>query len=104
MILRELLKAFLSKIFLDNIEFILYDNTVYFDPDQALNIASVQMEKVIGQFGRIKPEIARRFEIDSDVFGFEFSVDAIKESYQSKPGSLRFFQDFRLSKRILLVC
>ncbi len=73
---KGILETFLDKIFLDKYEFILYDNTVYFDPDQTLTVKSDG--EVIGRFGKVRQEIARGFEIDSDVYGFEFSVDAIK--------------------------
>ncbi len=36
---KGVVETFLSKIFLDKYEFILYDNTLYFDPEQALKVA-----------------------------------------------------------------
>jgi phenylalanyl-tRNA synthetase beta chain len=32
----------------------------------------------LGHFGRINPEITRKFDINSDVYGFEFSVNELK--------------------------
>jgi len=69
-------EAYIDKIFLDNIEFILYDKTVYFDQDQVITIRV--KNQIFGNFGRIKPEISQQFDIDSDVYGFEFSVNVIK--------------------------
>jgi phenylalanyl-tRNA synthetase beta chain len=69
------IEAYLGKIFLDNFELILYDKTVYFDEDQVTNVR-VNNEK-LGYFGRIKPEVARQFGVDSDVYGFEFSINAL---------------------------
>jgi phenylalanyl-tRNA synthetase beta chain len=70
-------EAYLNKIFLDNFEFILYDKTIYFDQDQAI---AIQIKnKNLGYFGRIKPEIAKRFDVDSDVYGFEFFVNVLKD-------------------------
>jgi phenylalanyl-tRNA synthetase beta chain len=70
-------EAYLDKISLDNFELILYDKTIYFDQDQVINIR-VKNEN-LGYFGRIKPAIALGFDVDSDVYGFEFSVDALKK-------------------------
>lgn len=69
-------EAYLDKIFLDNFELILYAKTVYFDQDQAIGI-HVNNEN-LGYFGRIKSEIAQKFNVDSDVYGFEFSVNTLK--------------------------
>jgi phenylalanyl-tRNA synthetase beta chain len=75
---KGIVETFLSKISLDKYEFILYDKTFYFDPDQALNVEC--NGKVIGRFGKVRDEVVHGFEIDSDVFGFEFSVDEIKDN------------------------
>jgi phenylalanyl-tRNA synthetase beta chain len=69
-------EAYMNKIFLDNIDLILYDKTVYFDLDQAVAIQIKNQE--LGHFGRIKPGIAQQLGINSDVYGFEFSVNVIK--------------------------
>jgi len=74
---KGIVEAFFSKIFLDNIEFILYDKTVYFDRRQVMAIRS--SGDIIGSFGRIDGTITKRFEIDSDVYGYEFSVEVIKK-------------------------
>ena len=77
---KGIVEAFFSKIFLDNLEFILYDKTVYFDRQQVMAIRSGG--DTIGFFGKIDGEIVKRFEIDSDVYGYEFSVDVIKKHIQ----------------------
>jgi phenylalanyl-tRNA synthetase beta chain len=69
-------EAYLNKIFLDNFEFILYDKTVYFDQDQVIAVRIKNQN--LGHFGRIKQEISQQFDVDSDVYGFELSVNAIK--------------------------
>jgi phenylalanyl-tRNA synthetase beta chain len=74
---KGIVQAYLDKIFLDNFEFILYDKTIYFDQDQVVTIRI--KNQVVGQFGRIDPEIAQQFDIDSDVYGFELSVNALKD-------------------------
>jgi phenylalanyl-tRNA synthetase beta chain len=73
---KGVVEAFLDKIFLDKYEFILYDNTVYFEAGQTLGV-DIDNE-ITGYFGKIKTDIAARFDIDSDVYGYEFSVDVIK--------------------------
>jgi phenylalanyl-tRNA synthetase beta chain len=69
-------QSYLNKIFLDNIEFILYDKNIYFDSDQVIAIRIKNQN--LGHFGRINPEITKKFDIDSDVYGFEFSINAFK--------------------------
>jgi phenylalanyl-tRNA synthetase beta chain len=69
-------QSFMNKIFLDNIDLILYDNNVYFDSDQVIAIRI--KNHILGHFGRINPEITRKFDINSDVYGFEFSVNELK--------------------------
>ncbi len=83
-------ETYLEKIFLDKYEFILYDNTVYFDQDQVLGVKIGKNQ--LGQFGLIKEEISRHFDIHSNVFGFEFSVDLLKEH-------LNFTQFFEMFSR-----
>ena len=86
--IKGLVEAFLVKIFLDNIELILYDNTVCFDQSQA---ATVKIDgDTIGHFGRIKTEVIHLYDIDSDVYGFEFSVDVLRTQVNLN----RLFQKF----------
>jgi phenylalanyl-tRNA synthetase beta chain len=73
---KGIVQAYMDKIFLDNFEFILYDNTVYFDQDQVVTIRV--KNQVAGQFGRINPKIAHQYDIDSDLYGYEFSVNVLK--------------------------
>lgn len=70
-------ETFFNKIFLDKVEFILYDKNVYFDINQAVSVHI--KNKMIGRFGKINSDITRHLGIDSDVFGFEFSVDEFKK-------------------------
>ncbi len=74
---KGIVQTYLDKIFLDNFEFILYDNTIYFDREQVVTIRI--NNHVVGQFGRINPEIAHQFDIDSDIYGFELSVNVLKD-------------------------
>jgi len=74
--IKGIVEAYLNKIFLDNFEFILYDKNVYFDQDQVIGIQAKNQN--LGYFGRIEPQIAKRFDIDSDIYGFEFSINALR--------------------------
>jgi len=69
-------EAYLYKIFLDNFELILYDKTILFDQDQVISVRV--KNEILGYFGRIEPEVAHKFDVSSDVYGFEFSVNALK--------------------------
>jgi len=69
-------EAYLDKIFLDNFELILYDKTILFDQDQVISVRV--KNEILGCFGRIEPEVAHKFDVNSDVYGFEFSVNALK--------------------------
>jgi phenylalanyl-tRNA synthetase beta chain len=75
--IKGIIEAFLEKISLDKYEFILYDNTVYFDSDQTLAVRVG--DQIIGHFGGIKKKIIDQFDIESDVFAFEFSVNELKK-------------------------
>ncbi|TFH02263.1 MAG: phenylalanine--tRNA ligase subunit beta [Calditrichales bacterium] len=86
--IKGIAESFLGKIFLDKVEFILYAKTLYFDSEQSLKITCGDEE--LGQFGRIDPVVARRFDIESDVFGFELAVDQLKQHINFK----KFFEAF----------
>ncbi len=69
------MESFLSKISLDNVDLILYDNHVYFDPEQSVAIR--RNDEIVGCFGRIRAEVARQIGIENTVFGFEFNVQKL---------------------------
>jgi phenylalanyl-tRNA synthetase beta chain len=73
--IKGIVESFLSKISLDNVDLILYDNHVYFDPEQAIAIS--RNSEVLGYFGKVKSEVARHIGIESMVYGFEFEVQKL---------------------------
>jgi len=71
------LENFLSKIFLDNWQFILYDKASYMAENECL---AVQCEDhIIGLCGKIKPEISALFGISDSVYAFELNVDLLQK-------------------------
>ena len=73
--IKGLVESFLSKISLDNVDLILYDNHVYFDPEQSMAIR--RNDEIVGYFGRLRTEVARQIGIENTVFGFEFNVQKL---------------------------
>ena len=73
--IKGLVEAFLNKIFLDKVDFILYDSHIYFDKINTLSVN--RGEQTLGYFGKIKREVLNKFDIEPDVFGFEFNVDSL---------------------------
>jgi phenylalanyl-tRNA synthetase beta chain len=73
--IKGLVESFLLKISLDNVDLILYDNHVYFDPEQSIAIR--RNDEIIGYLGRIRAEVARQIGIENTVFGFEFNVQKL---------------------------
>jgi phenylalanyl-tRNA synthetase beta chain len=81
--LKGIVESFITKISLDKYEFILYDTSNNFDKDQSIKI--LVKGDIIGQFGRINIEIAKFFDIENDIFGFEFFVEKLRKySNQNK--------------------
>jgi phenylalanyl-tRNA synthetase beta chain len=80
--IKGLVEAFCLKIFLDNLDFILYDRNGYFRPGQALSI--MKEGERIGDFGRIKAEITSVFGIESDVYACELLTDKIGRDSRSR--------------------
>jgi phenylalanyl-tRNA synthetase beta chain len=74
--IKGLVEAFCAKIFLDNLDFILYDRNGYFRSGHALAIS--RKGRYLGGFGQIKPEIAAVFGIESTVYGFEIDISGIE--------------------------
>jgi phenylalanyl-tRNA synthetase beta chain len=74
--LKGLVESFIDKILLDNHDFILYDNDVYFESEQVVGLKS--NGKIIGHFGKLNQSICEKFDVQLPVFGFEFSVDKLK--------------------------
>jgi len=70
--IKGIVEAFKAKIALDNLEFILYSNKVYFDREQTVELKLGR--EILGHFGRIDQAVCKRFDIDSDVFGCELDV------------------------------
>ena len=70
---------FCKKIFLDNLDFILYDRNGYFREGYALSV--IYQGENLGSFGQIKPEIAAVFGIESPVFGSELYLREMESLY-----------------------
>lgn len=73
--IKGIVESFLSKIFLDKVEFILYDSNIYFDNKVALSIK--YKEQLLGTFGKIRKSILNKYEIEQEVYGFEFDADLL---------------------------
>jgi len=75
--IKGLLEAFLDKIFLDNIEFILYDKAGYLDSSQSI---AIQLKNnIIGLCGKVDESVCAAFGIEREVFAFELDVDTVAE-------------------------
>jgi phenylalanyl-tRNA synthetase beta chain len=74
--IKGMVEQLCDKIFLDNIEFILYDRNGYFRPEQGLSLT--RQGQYLGSFGQIKSEIATVFGIESDVYGFELKISGLE--------------------------
>ena len=75
--LKGLLKAFIQKITLDNVLTDLYYSDVNSKYD--LNFAFAYKTESIGWGGKVKKQLLELFEIDQDVFCFEFNLDKLKQ-------------------------
>lgn len=76
---KGVLEAFIEKLFLDNIRFILYDKASGF---LAAETIALQADDVLlGICGRVDPEICKLFDIEQPVFAFELNADRIMELY-----------------------
>ena len=74
--IKGIVQAFLSKIFLDKYEFILYDKNIFFDANQVVGIEA--NGTILGHFGLMSKEICKLFDIDSPVYAFELSVAKVQ--------------------------
>ena len=75
--IKGLLETFLSKIFLDNIQFILYDKARYFDSSQTI---AIQIKNnIIGLCGKVDEAVCGALGIERDVFAFEVNADELSE-------------------------
>jgi len=86
--IRGIIEALNAKIALDNLEFILYSNNVYFDRDQAVDLKIG--DALFGHFGRITGAVCKRFDIESEVFGAEIEVQVL----QNYLGRQRMYEQF----------
>jgi len=74
--IKGIVEEFSTKIFLDNLDFILYDRNSYFRLGHALSLS--RNGQYLGALGQIKPEIAAVFGIESTVYGFELTLSEIE--------------------------
>ncbi len=84
--LKGLVDSFLSKISLDNVLIDSYYSAanVIYDYYLTKNFKEV----VLGSGGKLKNEVLKQFDINQDVYGFEFDLTAFK-SIESKPKSYK---------------
>ena len=75
--LKGLLQAFIQKISLDNVLTDLYYSDVNSKYD--LNFTLTHNSEPIGAGGKVKKQLLQMFEIDQDVFCFEFNLDKLKQ-------------------------
>ncbi|HCY77306.1 MAG TPA: phenylalanine--tRNA ligase subunit beta [Ignavibacteriales bacterium] len=84
--LKGLVDSFLSKISLDNVLIDSYYSAanVIYDYYLTKNFKEV----VLGSGGKLQNEVLKQFDINQDVYGFEFDLTALK-SIESKPKSYK---------------
>ncbi len=76
--LKGLVESFSDKILLDNHDFILYDNSGYFDSEKVLGLKV--NNTIVGCFGKINQTVSERFDVRIPVYGFEFLVEGLNKS------------------------
>jgi phenylalanyl-tRNA synthetase beta chain len=73
--IKGIMESFLSKIFLDNFKFILYDKTKYLMKGES---AAVKInDEIVGVCGKIADDTIKAFGIENFVYAFELDVDKI---------------------------
>jgi phenylalanyl-tRNA synthetase beta chain len=76
-LLKGIVDDFISKILLDNVSIDLYnstENSVYeFQLTKSLN------NRILGAGGKIKNNVLKQFDIEQDVFCFEFDLNVLRE-------------------------
>ncbi|MFC2088341.1 phenylalanine--tRNA ligase subunit beta [Calditrichota bacterium] len=110
--IKGIIESLLAKIFLDNVDLFIYDSHIFFDEKHTIVLK--YNDDIIGFLGKFKADVLKKFEIESEVFGFELNVDYIlsihNKNRQYKPFSkypyiekdLAFvFNDGVLSKDIM---
>ncbi len=69
------LENFLSKIFLDNYQFILYDKAAYMSADECIAVESDG--EILAVCGRLNSRILDAFDLEKPVYAFEANVDKL---------------------------
>jgi phenylalanyl-tRNA synthetase beta chain len=75
--IKGFLEAFLQKIFLDNFQIFLYDESLYFDKKETISIQVKNTQ--IGLCGKISTEVCKSFGIEKPVYAFTVDLDVISE-------------------------
>jgi len=80
--IKGIVEAMFSKIFLDKIQLILYDNRKYLSPDESVGINFKNMN--IGCYGRLSDQVLKQFNIEVPVYAFELSLDPLLEATKKR--------------------
>ncbi|MCH9030497.1 MAG: phenylalanine--tRNA ligase subunit beta, partial [Bacteroidetes bacterium] len=75
--LKGMVNSFIDKISLDNLlndSYYTTDNSIY-----EYYLTKFFKDRVIGNGGKVKDHVLKQFDIDQDVYCFEFNLDALKE-------------------------
>lgn len=84
--LRQTVESLLSAFTGDPIRFIpLKENPAYTPTALAVEWNHKPGNSILGHFGKVNPNILKRFDIDTEVWAFEFSLDRLTEKVTQKP-------------------
>ena len=75
--LKGMVNSFIDKISLDNLlndSYYATDNSIY-----EYYLTKIFKDRLIGNGGKVKDQVLKQFDIDQDVYCFEFNLDALKE-------------------------
>jgi phenylalanyl-tRNA synthetase beta chain len=93
--MKGMLQSFERKILLDNV----LNDSYYHSEDSCFDLSFTKKlkENEIGSGGRISKEVLKQFDIQQDVFAFEYSLDKLKEI---KTKNRKYFEPLRFPKVI----
>ncbi len=81
--IKGFLENFISKISLDNSNFILYDNPCYFLVQETIALLAGEKD-LVGLCGKIDPQICSLFGIETSVYAFELNVDILSRYFNNE--------------------
>lgn len=100
--IKGIVESFIDKINLDKVDFIIYDSHKYFDEKQTIVLKDSKNE--VGFFGKINNNVLKKFDIESEVFGFELNVDYIQDIYNQNRQYKPFSKYPYVEKDLAFVC